>query len=90
MDIAFGGHRKSSVFLPASIAEKINLNPKRHRLTAGVAAGRFTQEVFAQVLDYAKEALKGRNPAAVFIALLQKELGYRSSEAWPVIESPLT
>jgi hypothetical protein len=44
-----------------------------------VATGRFTQEIFAQALDYAKEAQKGRNPAAVFIALLQKELGYRNS-----------
>ena len=36
VDIALCGNDKSSVFLPASVAEKINLNLKRHRLVAVV------------------------------------------------------
>ena len=46
-------------------------------LTAGCATGQFNNEIFARVLDYAREANAGRNPAAVFMALLKKELNYR-------------
>ncbi len=67
------------IIRPRSQSDRTCFRNVTNWLTAGVAAGRFTQEIFAQVLDYAKEAQKGRNPAAVFIALLQKELGYRSS-----------
>jgi hypothetical protein len=44
---------------------------------AGCATGRFNEEIFDRVLGYAREASTGRNPAAVFITLLKKELGYR-------------
>jgi len=46
-------------------------------LRTGCATGKFNEQIFARVLDYAKEASLGRNPAAVFISLLKKELGYR-------------
>jgi uncharacterized protein YdaU (DUF1376 family) len=67
------------IIRPRSQSDRTCFRNVTNWLTTGVAAGRFTQEIFAQVLDYAKEAQKGRNPAAVFIALLQKELGYRNS-----------
>ena len=67
------------IIRPRSQSDRTCFRNVTNWLTAGVATGRFTQEIFAQVLDYAKEAQKDRNPAAVFIALLQKELGYRSS-----------
>jgi uncharacterized protein YdaU (DUF1376 family) len=68
------------IIRPRSQSDRTCFRNVTNWLTAGVATGRFTQEIFAQVLDYAKEAQKGRNPAAVFITLLQKELGYRSSQ----------
>ena len=47
-------------------------------LAAGVEDGRFTEEVFPIVLSYANEATAPgvRNPAAVFVTILKKELGY--------------
>jgi len=49
-------------------------------LMAGCATGHFNEEIFDRVLDYAKEASGGRKPAAVFMSLLKKELGYRPGE----------
>ncbi len=46
-------------------------------LIAGCATGHFNEEIFDRVLDYAREASTGRKPAAVFMALIKKELGYR-------------
>jgi len=46
---------------------------------AGCATGHFKEEIFDRVLDYAREASTGRKPTAVFMALIKKELGYRSA-----------
>jgi len=46
-------------------------------LTAGCATGEFNEQIFDRVLDYAREANRGRNPAALFMTLLKKEMGYR-------------
>jgi len=46
-------------------------------LMADCATGHFDEEIFDRVLDYAREASTGRKPAAVFMALIKKELGYR-------------
>ncbi len=47
-------------------------------LADGVEQGRFTEEVFAVALTYATEAslAEVRNPPAVFVSILKKELGY--------------
>jgi len=45
-------------------------------LAEGCARGRFSDEIFGRVLDFAKEARRGRNPAAVFMAILKQELSY--------------
>jgi len=45
-------------------------------LVEGCSGGRFTGEIFNRVLDYAKQARQGDNPAAVFMATLRDELGY--------------
>ena len=45
-------------------------------LADGCARGRFNDRIYGRVLDYAKEALGGDNPAAAFMATLKKELGY--------------
>jgi len=44
---------------------------------AGCATDQFNYEIFGRVLEYAREASEGRNPAAVFMALIKKELRYR-------------
>ncbi|MCP4262866.1 MAG: YdaU family protein [Planctomycetes bacterium] len=46
-------------------------------LRDGCETGRFNEQIFSRALDYAKEAAAGRNPAAVFVSLLKKELDYR-------------
>ena len=43
----------------------------------GCATGRFNYGIFDMVLCYAQEAAGCRNPAAVFVSLLKKELNYR-------------
>jgi uncharacterized protein YdaU (DUF1376 family) len=48
-------------------------------LAEGAACGRFDNDTFARVLDFAKEAKAGQKPAAVFMAILKKELGYRKT-----------
>lgn len=49
-------------------------------LIAGCATGQFNNEIFARVLDYAREARAGRNPPAMFMSLLKKELNYRPKQ----------
>jgi len=45
-------------------------------LAEGCACGRFTGEIFERVLDCARQARQGKNPAAMFMATLKDELGY--------------
>jgi uncharacterized protein YdaU (DUF1376 family) len=45
-------------------------------LAEGCCGGRFNAEIFDRVLDYARQARQGDNPAAVFMATLKDELGY--------------
>lgn len=46
-------------------------------LMTGCVADRFNREIFDRILDYARETAGCRNPAAVFVSLLQKEFDYR-------------
>jgi uncharacterized protein YdaU (DUF1376 family) len=50
-------------------------------LMTGCATGRFNYGIFERVLSYAKESAGCRNPAAVFVSLLKKELNYRPNAA---------
>jgi len=50
-------------------------------LMTGCATGRFNHGIFDRVLGYAKESAACRNPAAVFVSLLKKELDYRPNAA---------
>lgn len=44
-----------------------------------IKEGKYDEDVFQQILAYATEAAQptSRNPAAVFISILKKELGYK-------------
>jgi len=47
-------------------------------LMTGYVQGKFSRDVFNMVLSFAREATRPefRNPAAVFVTILKKELGY--------------
>ena len=66
-----------NIIRPRTRSDRTCFNNIAKWLTAGCATGQFSNEILGRVLDYAKEASAGRNPAAVFMALLKKELNYR-------------
>ena len=66
-----------SIIRPRNRSDRTCFRNITNWLIAGCATGRFNEEIFDRVLDYAREANTGRNPAVVFIALLKKELSYR-------------
>ncbi len=61
---------------PRSRSDRTCFHNVTQWLVEGVACGRFDNEIFTRVLDFAKEARAGQKPAAVFMALLKKELRY--------------
>ena len=69
---------------PRSVSDRTCFRRIAEWLKAEVRAGRFEeQEIFEHVLLYAREASLGaaRNPAAVFVSILKKELHYDPAKA---------
>jgi len=66
-----------SIIKPRNQSDRTCFRNITNWLRAGCATGKFNEQIFGRVLEYAKEASLGRNPAAVFISLLKKELDYR-------------
>ena len=66
----------AGIIRPRSRSDRTCFHNVTNWLVEGCARGRFNDEIFGRVLDYAREACQGDNPAAVFMALLKKELGY--------------
>lgn len=66
-----------SIIKPRNQSDRTCFRNITNWLMAGCATGRFNEEIFNRVLDYAREASTGRKPAAVFMTLIKKELGYR-------------
>ena len=66
-----------SIIKPRNQSDRTCFRNITNWLIGSSATGRFNEEIFDRVLGYAREASTGRNPAAVFITLLKKELGYR-------------
>lgn len=66
-----------NIIKPRSQSDRTCFRNVTNWLVEGCARGRFNEQIFERVLDYAREALSGRKPAAVFMALLKKELEYR-------------
>jgi uncharacterized protein YdaU (DUF1376 family) len=72
----------AGIIKPRSRSDRTCFHNVTKWLVEGCARGRFNDEVFGPVLDYAREARRGDNPAAVFMSLLKQELGYqRKGEA---------
>jgi hypothetical protein len=69
-----------NIIKPRSQSDRTCFRNITNWLTAGCATGKFNEQIFGRVLDYAREASAGRNPAAVFMALLKKELNYQPKQ----------
>jgi uncharacterized protein YdaU (DUF1376 family) len=69
------------IIRPANQSDRTCFRNITNWLMVGCATGGFNHEIFIRVLDYAKEASRCRNPAAVFVTLLKKELDYRPKAA---------
>ena len=65
-----------NIIQPRSQSDRTCFRNITNWLIEGCARGRFNEKIFDRVLDYAKEARTGRKPAAVFMALMKKELDY--------------
>lgn len=70
----------SRIIPPRSRSDRTCFRNVADWLAEGCTDGRFTAEIFERVLDYAKQARQGDNPAAVFMAILKEELGYVKKE----------
>ena len=66
----------TNIIRPRSQSDRTCFRNVTNWLVEGIASGRFNEQIFERVLDYAKEARNGRKPAAVFMALMKKELNY--------------
>ncbi|MHC4258879.1 MAG: DUF1376 domain-containing protein [Planctomycetota bacterium] len=67
----------TALIMPRTQSDRTCFRNVTNWLIEGCATGRFDERIFERVLDYAKEATTGRNPAAVFMTLIKKELGYK-------------
>jgi uncharacterized protein YdaU (DUF1376 family) len=65
------------IIKPASRSDRTCFRKVTAWLVEGCARGRFNHLIFDRVLDYARQARRGDNPAACFMAVLKKELRYR-------------
>ena len=71
----------SGIIKPRNQSDRTCFKNITNWLMTGCATGRFNHGIFDRVLGYAKEAAGGRNPPAVFVSLLKKELDYRPNAA---------
>ena len=69
------------IIRPASRSDRTCFVNVTRWLIEGCARGRFNHLIFDRVLDYARDARRGDNPAACFMAVLKKELDYRPKGA---------
>jgi hypothetical protein len=66
----------SRLIPPRSRSDRTCFRNVANWLVDGCSGGRFTDDIFERVLDYARQARQGDNPAAVFMSILKEELGY--------------
>jgi uncharacterized protein YdaU (DUF1376 family) len=65
-----------SIIPPRSRSDRTCFRNLARWLAENITRGRFNDKIYGRVLDYATEATTGQKPAAVFMALLKKELEY--------------
>ena len=66
-----------SIIKPRNQSDRTCFRNITNWLNAECSKGRFNDDIFNRVLDYAMEVSATRNPAAVFLSLLKTELEYR-------------
>lgn len=66
----------SRIIPPVSRSDRTCFRNVSNWLLEGCVNGRFNALIFERVLDYARQARQGNNPAAVFMSILKEELGY--------------
>ncbi|MHC5075703.1 MAG: hypothetical protein ACYTFM_04670 [Planctomycetota bacterium] len=66
------------IIVPKSTGDRTCFRKIGNWLMDGYKQGKFRRDIFNIVLSFAKEAARPecRNPAAVFVTILKKELGY--------------
>ena len=70
----------TEILTPRNQSDRTCFRNVTNWLSEEIIQERFNCEIFDRVLGYAGEAKNGRNPAAVFMALMKKELGYRGKK----------
>jgi uncharacterized protein YdaU (DUF1376 family) len=67
------------IIKPRNQSDRTSFRNIGNWLMVKIQAGVFNEQIIPRVLEYAAEAVKGRsrNPAAVFISILKKELNYK-------------
>ncbi len=70
-------HNIEAIIPPRSRSDRTCFDRVARWLQAGCVKKQFDTDIFDRVLGYANEARAGQKPAAVFMALLKKELEYR-------------
>lgn len=66
----------SRIIPPRTRSDRTCFRNVTNWLLEGCVSGRFNTLIFERVLDFAKQARRGKNPAAVFMSILKEELGY--------------
>jgi uncharacterized protein YdaU (DUF1376 family) len=66
----------SRIIPPLSRSDRTCFRNVTNWLLEACVSGRFNALIFERVLGYAKQARKGKKPAAVFMSILKEELGY--------------
>lgn len=66
----------SGIIRPVSRSDRTCFRNVTNWLLEGCVRERFNALIFERVLGYAKQARRGKNPAAVFMSILKEELGY--------------
>ena len=69
----------TQIIKPRNQSDRTSFRNIGNWLMVKIQTGVFNEQIIPRVLEYASEAVKGRsrNPAAVFISILKKELGYQ-------------
>ena len=62
---------------PRSRSDRTCFDQVARWLPYGCIKNKFDTDIFNRALDFANETRQGQKPAAIFMALLKKELGYR-------------
>lgn len=70
----------SVIIKPRNQSDRTAFRNLGNWIEQNILTNQFTEEIYKVILDFAIESKKGRKPAAMFFATLQREIGYRKKE----------